>query len=87
MEFHIILSVKEIIRGFSGTQMRLFCDFDSRRENREEEWEAVLESKAVTTKDWERLLCRGWAKRKMKWKGRFSCPLWGKRDRELGKEY
>lgn len=80
----IILSVAEIIRDFSGMQKRLFCDFDSRRDNREEGWEAVLESKVVGIKDWERLLCRGWSKRKTNWKGRLCYSLWG--DRELSQE-
>lgn len=86
MEFYITLSVTEIICDFSGMQMGLFSDFDSRRENREEGWEGALESKVAGTKVYERLLCMGWSKRKMKWKGRLSYPLWGKRDGELGQE-
>lgn len=50
LEFHIILSATEIIHDVSGMQMGLFFDFDFRRENREEGWEAVLESKVVGTK-------------------------------------
>lgn len=36
LEFHITLSVIEIIYDVSGMQMELFFDFDFRRENREE---------------------------------------------------